>query len=461
MGRRCHIPGADTFEQKAAETVLANIGQEVIPFRVADRFGDDGRCGGIEAETGDPDDNCGGRLHSKRLLAYWRRDSPTLLRVPSGDSVTPAPLRVLWLIKGLGHGGAEFLLVAVAENSEPTTVAYEAAHVLSYKTALAPKLRDLGVPVSNLGVRNGLDPRWVWRLRRLLVRGRFDIVHAHSPFVAGIARLVAFTVRPRPRLMSTEHNSWAMYRWPTRLLNRLTFGLDDAHVMVSKQVLESVPERHRKNSEVIVHGVDVDRIAEIVTARDAVRAELGIEPHQVVVCTIANLRREKGYPDLLAAAASVIARSDAVLFLAVGQGPLEAEIRARHHELGLGDRFQLLGYRSDAVRILAASDIFALASLFEGFPIAVMEALAAGLPVVATDAGGVPDVIVDGVEGRVLPRQEPQMLADAILELVEKPELREQMSKAAAAKGQFMDIRPAVERTQALYGEVIARHRRR
>jgi glycosyltransferase involved in cell wall biosynthesis len=232
-----------------------------------------------------------------------------------------------------------------------------------------------------------------------------------------------------------------MYRWPSRLLNQLTFGLDDAHVMVSNQVLRSVPERQRTNCEVIVYGVKTAQIADISATRDVVRGELGIAPNQVVVCTIANLRREKGYPDLLAAAASVI--------------------RARHHELGLGERFQLLGYRSDAVRILAASDIFALASLFEGFPIAVMEALAAGLPVVATDAGGVPDVIVDGVEGRVLPRQEPQLLADALLELVENHELRAQMSKAAAAKGQFMDIKPAVERTQALYGEVIARYRRR
>jgi glycosyltransferase involved in cell wall biosynthesis len=326
---------------------------------------------------------------------------------------------------------------------------------------LAPFLHDLGVPVADLGVRNGLDPRWVWRFRRLLKRGRYDIVHVHSPMVAGIARLVALTVRKRPRLMSTEHNSWAMYRWPSRLLNQLTFGLDDAHVMVSNQVLRSVPERQRTNCEVIVYGVKTAQIADISATRDVVRAELGIAPNQVVVCTIANLRREKGYPDLLAAAASVIARNDDVLFLAVGQGPLEAEIRARHHELGLGDRFQLLGYRSDAVRILAASDIFALASLFEGFPIAVMEALAAGLPVVATDAGGVPDVIVDGVEGRVLPRQEPQMLADALLELVENHDLRAQMARAAAAKGQFMDIKPAVERTQALYGEVIARHRRR
>ncbi len=368
---------------------------------------------------------------------------------------------MLWLIKGLGHGGAESLLVSLAEGADPDLVSYEAAYVLSHKNLLAPALRDAGVPVTDLGSRRGFDLGWLWRLRQLLKRGRFDVVHVHSPYVAGLARLVALTVRSRPRLMSTEHNSWQMYRTPTRLLNQLTFRLDDAHIAVSNRALRSIPERLRKNCEVIVYGVHTDQIALISKSRDSLRADLGIAPHQVVVCTIANLRREKGYPDLLAAAASVIARNDDALFLAVGQGPLEAEIRAAHAELGLGDRFQLLGFRRDALGILVASDVFVLASLFEGFPIAVMEALAAGKPVVATDAGGVPEVIVDGVEGRVLPTQRPQMLADAILELVENHELRAQMSEAAAAKGQFVDIGQAIERTQALYGEVVARHRRR
>ncbi|MEI6401957.1 MAG: glycosyltransferase [Actinomycetota bacterium] len=372
-----------------------------------------------------------------------------------------APVRVLWLIKGLGHGGAESLLVSLAEGADPDLVSYEAAYVLSHKRQLAPALRDAGVPVTDLGSRRGFGPAWLWRLRQLLKRGRFDVVHVHSPYVAGLARLVALTVRSRPRLMSTEHNSWQMYRKPTRLLNQLTFRLDDAHIAVSNRALRSIPERLRKNCEVIVYGVHIDQIALISKSRDSLRADLGIAPNQVVVCTIANLRREKGYPDLLAAASSVISRNDDALFLAVGQGPLEAEIRAAHAELGLGDRFQLLGFRRDALGILVASDVFVLASLFEGFPIAVMEALAAGKPVVATDAGGVPEVIVDGVEGRVLPTQRPQMLADAILELVENHELRAQMSEAAAAKGQLMDIQPAIERTQALYGEVIARHRRR
>ena len=368
---------------------------------------------------------------------------------------------MLWLIKGLGHGGAESLLVSLAEGADPDLVSYEAAYVLSHKRQLAPALRDAGVPVTDLGSRRGFGPAWLWRLRQLLKRGRFDVVHVHSPYVAGLARLVALTVRSRPRLMSTEHNSWQMYRKPTRLLNQLTFRLDDAHIAVSNRALRSIPERLRKNCEVIVYGVHIDQIALISKSRDSLRADLGIAPNQVVVCTIANLRREKGYPDLLAAASSVISRNDDALFLAVGQGPLEAEIRAAHAELGLGDRFQLLGFRRDALGILVASDVFVLASLFEGFPIAVMEALAAGKPVVATDAGGVPEVIVDGVEGRVLPTQRPQMLADAILELVENHELRAQMSEAAAAKGQLMDIQPAIERTQALYGEVIARHRRR
>ena len=122
-------------------------------------------------------------------------------------------------------------------------------------------------------------------------------------------------------------------------------------------------------------------------ARAGMRAELGLEPNEIVIGTVANYRAQKDYPTLLAAAADVIGRGLAVRFVAVGQGPLHDEIHARHEELGLGYRFLLLGQRPDAVRVLAACDVFCLASKWEGLPVALMEALVLGLPVVATRGG--------------------------------------------------------------------------
>ena len=143
----------------------------------------------------------------------------------------------------------------------------------------------------------------------------------------------------------------------------------------------------RRRTEVVVHGVDLAAVRAAASAHAGMRAELGLEPNEIVIGTVANYRAQKDYPTLLAAAADVIGRGLAVRFVAVGQGPLHDEIHPRHQELGLGDRFLLLGQRPDAIRVLAACDVFCLASKWEGLPVALMEALVLGLPV-GRDRGG-------------------------------------------------------------------------
>ena len=130
------------------------------------------------------------------------------------------------------------------------------------------------------------------------------------------------------------------------------------------------------------------------------------------------------------AARIVVDRLPSVRFVAVGQGPLEDEVRAWHEASGLGDRFVLTGYRADARRVMSAFDLFTLSSEHEGLPVAVMEALALGLPVVATAVGGLPEAVVDGVEGRLVPPHQPDLLADAIIAVAEDPALRARMSGA-------------------------------
>jgi glycosyltransferase involved in cell wall biosynthesis len=146
-----------------------------------------------------------------------------------------------------------------------------------------------------------------------------------------------------------------------------------------------------------------------------------------------------------------------VRIVAVGQGQLEAESRALHAQLGLGDRVLLLGRRDDAVRVLAACDLFTLASDNEGLPVAVMEALALGLPVVATAVGGVPEAVTDGVEGVLVPPKQPEALADALAALAADPERRAAMGLAASARSETFDIRVAARRLEDIYRQVLAR----
>jgi glycosyltransferase involved in cell wall biosynthesis len=362
---------------------------------------------------------------------------------------------VLWLIKGLGPGGAERLLTFSARLRDRRRVQGHVAYLLPHKVALVPAMEDEGVAVTCLGARHWWDPRWLLRLRRLLASEAFDVVHAHSPLVAAGARLVvrAHPAAGRPRMVTTEHSLWEGHVGLARWVNQATGRLDDARFAVSEAVLASMPPAQRQATEVLLHGVDVPSLR-AQGSREAVRRELGLG-EAVVIGTVANLRPHKGYPDLLAAARLVLDRVPDVVFVAVGQGPQEQEIRARHRELGLGDRFRLLGFRDDAVRVMSAYDVFCLASVHEGLPVATMEALALGLPVVATDVGGIPEVLTDGEEAVLVPAGAPERLADALVRVATDAGLRASMAAKATARADGLSVERAVRRVEEVYEAVV------
>ncbi len=371
-----------------------------------------------------------------------------------GPGARPRPVRVRWLIKGLGPGGAEQLLVNQARVTDRGAVEPSVAYLVAEKAHRVPELEELGIEVTCLEGRGDTDVAWARRLRRSLRDDPVDVLHVHSPAVAAVARAVVATLPPgqRPAIVSTEHNRWPRYRAPTRWANRLTAGADAARLAVSDEVRATMPRRHRDRVEVLVHGTDPARVRRAAAARAEVRAELGIADDELVVGTVANLRLQKGYPDLLRAA---LLAAD-IRVVAVGQGPLESEVRALHRELDLGDRVILTGYVPDAVRTMAAFDLFTLASLHEGLPVALMDALVMGLPVVATAVGGIPEAVRHGTEGLLVPPGRPEALAAAWQELAADPDRRSTMAAAATAAGERFDIAHATARLERLYGSLAA-----
>jgi len=383
-----------------------------------------------------------------------------LIRVRKGDRVPveQSHLRILWVIKSLNAGGAERLLVNCARARDAQRFHYEAAYLVAREDDMVPELQSAGVPVTCLDGGAEADLRWVARLRRLLRSGSFDVVHIHSPYVAAFARPVVTTLprAVRPGLVYTEHNRCPSYARATRIANRLTYGLSDATIAVSDDVRSSVAPRRRWMVTTLVHGVDVEWVRDERRHRADVRAELAVSEDEVLVGTVANLRREKAYPDLLKAAANLIATGSPVRFVAVGQGRLDGELRSLHAALGLGDAFRFLGYRSDAVRLMSGFDVFALASHHEGMPVALMDALAMGVPVVCTAVGGIPEAVTDGVEGLLVPPGEPERLAAALSRITMDTSLRTGMAQAAAVRGSFFDIRRAVADLEQTYRDVTA-----
>jgi L-malate glycosyltransferase len=192
--------------------------------------------------------------------------------------------------------------------------------------------------------------------------------------------------------------------------------------------------------------------------RTAMRAELGIGDHEIVVATVANYRTQKAWPDLLAAAALVIGARPDVRFVGVGQGQLAAAVEQQHRDLHLGERFLLLGQRPDAVTVLAAADVFTLASRYEGYPVALMEALALGLPVVATAVGGVPDAVPHEVAGLLVRPGAPHELAAAIGMVTDDGGLRRRLAAGARHAGDRFDIRQAAGHLERIYRQTARRY---
>ncbi|WP_353953337.1 glycosyltransferase [Knoellia sp. S7-12] len=377
---------------------------------------------------------------------------------------TPRPpterVRVLWLVKGLGPGGAEQLLLLAAGVVDRSRFDYRVAYVRPDKTHLVPEFEANGLVPQRLGANTSgpaLRAPWIADLRRAM--SDVDIVHAHSPVLASAARLVSRTLprSRRPVVVTTEHNEWTSHRTPTRVLNGFTAPLDAHHWAVSDQVKDTVWTSRREGYDVLIHGIDPEAVNPGPDARGRLRSELGVATDEVLSLTVANLRSNKDYPNLLRAARLALDLEPRLRFAAVGQGPLVDEVAALHTSLGLGDRFQLLGFRRDVHDLMAAADVFTLASAHEGLPVAVMEAFAGGLPVVATAVGGLPHQVTDGVEGLLVPPGDSHALAAALVTVARDDDLRQRMGAAARARAADYDIRRAVAAQEQVYAALVSR----
>lgn len=357
---------------------------------------------------------------------------------------------VLHLSKGLNAGGTETLLVLAARHRDRDRFACTVAYLLPDATALVDDLTAEEATVACIGGTPWWDPRWLLRLRRLIGDDHVEVVHAHAPLLAAGARLVVRTIprRRRPQMVVTLHNMWESHHRVVRLLDRLTWRIDDLRLTVSEAVRRSLPAAASSAAVTQLHGIDVEALRADAD-RVAARRHLGMSDDDLVVGTVANLRATKGYPDLIDAARSVVAAEPRARFVAIGQGPQLAELEARRDAADLGDALRFVGFRPDASRLIAGFDVFCLASHHEGLPLALMEALVLGVPVVVTDVGGIGELVTDGQEGALIPARRPDGLAAALLAVLGDAPRRVQQGEAAAQRGDGLDavaVQAAVER---------------
>jgi glycosyltransferase involved in cell wall biosynthesis len=318
-------------------------------------------------------------------------------------------------------------------------------------------LAEQGIPVEHLG-RGRFDPRLLIDVAALARRLNARILHVHGYAAADFGRLAARLVGARLVL----HEHFADPRLPRyqALADRALAPLTDAAIAVSRSTREFlIAERHvpAERVRLIWNGAPLDEFAPLPRARaDAKRDELGLPRDALVIGTIGRLNAQKGHVHLLRAAARLLPRLPGVRFLIAGDGDLLAELRREAAELGLAEAVLFAGHRSDVAELLAAIDVFCISSLYEGTPLALFEAMAAGKAIVSTAVDGCREVLEDGVDALLVPPADAPALAAALERVAGSAELRRSLATSALAHSRSYDVRACVEAMQELYDELLA-----
>jgi glycosyltransferase involved in cell wall biosynthesis len=369
-------------------------------------------------------------------------------------------VRVAIVIKTLSPGGAEELVVtqlAVAKRYGDINE-FEVWLPIGTEDDYVPRIEAEGVPVIKLASGGWRQRLWPLLLFLRTLRTEVAVVHNHSPSTAPVTRLAVAVRRLTGTNVGhvyTEHAGWGTRHPLVRALSRLTVGIDDATFIVSKNAMATLPPRVSRQTEVLYHGVDREALLGESLERSEARSQLGLPSEtaddEFVVGIVANLFENKNHALALRAAADVCGSHPRVRFIAIGEGECRASLEALLGELGLEDRFAFVGSLPGASKYFTAFDAVLLCSRNEGLPVVIMEAFAFGLPVVATDVGGLHEMVEDGVSGLLVPDDDTGALASALIQLISDEDLRSRLSAGAGRTSAKFDALATNRVTSAAY----------
>ncbi len=353
---------------------------------------------------------------------------PRALMVDSERSWRGGQEQVRLLIKGIVEGGGAVTLAAPGDGALFQRVGGPGVSRVSWNPGMA------GLPV----------------LRRAMASGGFDVVHSHASRAHGAVAMVRATMAFSPPHVVSRRVEMPVGRGP--------FGGwkyrrgAEAYIAISSPVRESLLDAGVPAGciTVVPDGIDLGE----VSARRApalVRDEFSLDAGVHVVGNIAALTEEKSQADLLRAAVSVLAARRDVRFFLVGEGSSRAQLEGLARELAISDRVVFTGFRNDALDLLGMFDVFVMSSRHEGLGTSIMNAQAAGVPVVATRAGGIPEIVQDGASGLLVPPGDPKSLAAAILRMLDDESLRLRCTAGGRERARGYDYHGMVYNTLDVY----------
>jgi glycosyltransferase involved in cell wall biosynthesis len=365
--------------------------------------------------------------------------------IPTLDRVGGAETQVKLLAQGLARRGWQVDVVVLSGDG---------GHAKN-------ELTSAGIGFSSLGMRRGLaDPRGWWRFHRWLVRREPEIVHAHLPHAAWLVRWSGL-IAPGAVVIDTIHTSaigrrgkQIGYRWSNRLTKCVTaVSLSAANAYIQAEMVS------KDRLVVIPNGIDVERWRPGPDARLAIRKRIELRDDFLWV-SVGRLEPVKDYATLVRAFKAVSERARLVI---CGTGALEGEVRRLIADLRLEERVLLLGHVDDVLPWVQAADGFVLASQWEGLPMSVLEAMACGIPAVATDVAGTGELIPHGLTGLLAPAKNIDQLASAMMQLMNASEA-ERVAMGLRARElavEHYSLERILGRWEALYRQLLCSHAER
>lgn len=365
------------------------------------------------------------------------------------------PLRVLWLVDHLGHGSflhgaARYYLNVIPEFDSKSVDAVLC--VLRKRDALTNMFERKGVHLRHLG-RSKFDPRALADVFRLVRHNNIDLIHAHGYGSSNIARLAGALCRV-PTIIHA-HDEDRNYPWYQRIVDIMLSPFTARVIAVSQSVREACMRKRsvRQYKVTVLHNcippesfVQPDSVLV-----EAEKKRLGIPPNARVVGTVGRLREEKGTRFLIEATPAVLKSFPDTIVVIVGDGPMRTSLEKLAASLGVANRVLFAGFREEVQAMLSMTEIVVLPSISEGFGLAALEAMALRRVVVASNVGGLPEIISNGQNGILVPGADAKAIAEKLIYLLESSDEQCRLADAAFQSAQAFGVDSHVRRLEEIY----------
>jgi len=365
-------------------------------------------------------------------------------------------IRILQLCSTSDLGGAERMVLNLAA-ALPREEFEVHIGALIGSGALMARAAELGLPNVHFHFSHAADPVGTWKLVSYCRQKRIDVLQAHGLRADAVARWAARLAGVRC-IISTIHSIDPWRKTPHIMLDRATAPFVTRYVAVCEAALRAAKDREHipaDKSIVVPIGVPAQKIPR--EERSSHRSKFGIpEAAFPVVGVLANLREMKGHLQVVKALPRILEQNPDAIFIFAGRDDSDGAVRAAAEDAGVAHAIRFLGFVEGTAPLFAAMDIFLLPSDWEGFPVSVLEAMQAGVPVIATQVGGIPEMIRDGQDGLLIPPKNPEAIAEAVNLLARDFALRAALVRSADARYQTnYTLELMAQRMAELYRDIV------